>query len=113
MPRKTASAKIVRLAISSGLTRAPRRRRLPPGGARLRPRLKPLAVRGSPGPHYSHCALRRRTPSGARGTREASGLAEHASRWHDLLHNPPLVRDAGLANDLVLEVQYELTVREQ
>ena len=32
------------------LTRAPRRRRLPPGAARLRRRLTPLAAQNSPGP---------------------------------------------------------------
>src|SRR5438132_13159548 len=53
----------------SRLTRAPRRRRLPPTGGRLRRRLTPLAARGSPGPYRPYCALRPPTASGARGTR--------------------------------------------
>src|SRR5205823_10219207 len=51
------------------LTRAPRRRRLPPGEARLRRRLTTLAAPGSPGPYYAYCPLRPGTASAARGTR--------------------------------------------
>src|SRR6187431_1129707 len=53
----------------AAISRAPRRHRLPPGGARLRRRLTTLAARGSPGPYSSYRALRHRTASGARGTR--------------------------------------------
>src|SRR5215208_5596955 len=55
--------------------RAPRRRRLPAGGAGLRCRLASLAARCSPGPYYPYCPLRPRTASGARGTREGSCAA--------------------------------------
>src|SRR5216117_1405160 len=53
----------------SSLTRAPRRQRLPPGGARLRRRLTTLAAPGSPGPYYAYCPLRPGTASATRGTR--------------------------------------------
>ncbi len=46
----------------------PDRRPLPGGGAALRARLAPLTARGLPGPCWSHCPLRPRTPSGASGT---------------------------------------------
>ena len=61
------------------LTRAPRRRQLPPGEARLRHRLAPLTARCSPAPCYSHCDLRPRTASDARGTRERHGC--HGASW--------------------------------
>src|SRR5215212_4093818 len=61
------------------LMRAPRRRRLPPGEARLRRRLTPLAARCSPGPYYPYCALRPRTASGARGTRRRLALTHNVS----------------------------------
>src|SRR5688500_9925935 len=55
------------------LTRAPRRRRLPPGRAGLRRRLAPLTAPGSPGPYYAYCPLRPGTASDARGTRVTRG----------------------------------------
>src|SRR5688500_10379899 len=61
------------------LTRAPRRRRLPPGRAGLRRRLTPLAAPGSPGPYYAYCPLRPGTASDARGTRRPERLTKHAS----------------------------------
>src|SRR5262245_58042306 len=64
----TASSPASSSSISS-IMRAPRRRRLPPGGARLRRRLTPLAAPGSPGPYCSYCPLRPGTASDARGTR--------------------------------------------
>src|SRR5918996_3894508 len=68
----------------SVLTRAPGRRRLPPGEARLRRRLTTLAARGSPGPYHLYCALRPRTASAAPGTRGGMGLTQGVSRRGDL-----------------------------
>src|SRR5205823_10728707 len=75
----------------STITRVPRRRRLPPGGARLRRRLTPLAAgsvaRGAC-PCLLHCAVRRSLgsfASGARGTRDSpqqpreAPVLEHAA----------------------------------
>src|SRR5207253_8585599 len=64
------SASINVIHHTSLFTRAPRRRRLPAGGAGLRRRLTPLAARCSPAPYYSYCDLRPRAASGARGTRD-------------------------------------------
>src|SRR5512132_773264 len=55
--------------LPSALMRAPRRRRLPAGGAGLRRRLAPLRTRCSPGPYCEYCALRPRARTGTRGTR--------------------------------------------
>src|SRR5918996_5071014 len=77
--RKPATRSARRASCSIVLTRAPGRRRLPPGGARLRRRLTPLAAPGSPGPYQSYCALRPRTASDAPGTRGGTRLAEAVS----------------------------------
>src|SRR5688500_10455546 len=89
------------------LTRAPRRRRLPPGRAGLRRRLTPLAAPGSPGPYYTYCPLRPGTASDARGTREPgrSTLCESRVRAHDRLDD---VHVAGAAADVALDCRPRL-----
>src|SRR3989304_378434 len=62
------------------LTPAPRRRRPPPGQARLRRRLTPLAAPVSPGPYSPYCPLRPGTASRARGTRGRWWLGQSDSR---------------------------------
>src|SRR3990170_5306340 len=65
------------------LTRVPRRRRLPPGRARLRRRLTPLAAllwSWDPRPYYPYCPLRPGTASSARGTRGRTELSPGVSR---------------------------------
>src|SRR5437899_289432 len=70
--------------LTESLTRAPRRRRLPAGGAGLRRRLTPLAARCLPGPYYPYCSLRPRTASGARGTRGQMRLTQGVSRQDEV-----------------------------
>src|SRR5438132_9410589 len=70
------------------VTRAPRRRRLPPGRARLSRRLTPPAARCSPGPYYSYCSLRPRAATGARGTRVRTKEPLAAARAAGLLEAP-------------------------
>src|SRR2546428_3000517 len=75
-----AAASGAEAVLAGTLTRVPRRRRLPAGGAGLRRRLTPLAARCSAGPYYPYCSLRPRTASGARGTRGQERLTGPSCR---------------------------------
>src|SRR5829696_686141 len=89
------------------VTRVPRRRRLPPGGAALRRRPTPLAARCSPGPH-THTV-----PSGpaSRATpEERAGVADRPRRSR---RGEVLVRLEGAGGgDTALDRRAELRERE-
>src|SRR5262245_16641908 len=64
-PRSSLASRTLHGSTSNGgVMRAPRRRRLPSGGAGLRRRLTPLASPGCPGPH-SNTVPSRRAPRAA------------------------------------------------
>src|SRR5438552_14524025 len=75
------------------LTRAPGRRRLPPGGARLHRRLTPLASPCSPGPYYSYCSLR---PGAASSAPEMRVFEEGEPRRSIPPARPLVQRQVGL-----------------